>query len=146
MNTCIFDSPARRLALARYIACSLLAVAISVCMLSDANAEIGGFQSPHSGSSIYAYQLDGATIRVFDLVTPGKGFLAASIGTSDIQLQNAPTGLSVGSLRSDSSGDNIYLTFSCTGACRTVSSATSVTIQVKRTAYIGVDTLPATPY
>ena len=144
-NTCIFESPARRLALARHLACSLLAVAISVCMLSDANAEVHSFQSPHSGTSIYAYQLHGATIRVFDLVTPGKGFLAASIGTSDVRLQNAPTGLSVGSLRSDSSGDNIYLTFSCTGACRTISSAASVTIQVKRTAYIGVDTLPATP-
>ena len=145
MNTCNFESPARRLALAKHVACSLLAVAISVCVLPDANAEVIGFQSPYSGSSIYAYQLDGATIQVRDLVNPGKGFLSASISTSDIRFQSAPTGLSVGSLRASSDGDYIYLTFSCTGACRTVSSATSVTIEVKRTAYIGVDTLPATP-
>ncbi len=144
-NACVFESPARRPALARLVACSLLATAISVCLLSDANAEINGFQSPYSGSSIFAYQLHGATLDILDSANPGRGFLT-NIAADQIRLSGAPTGLTISSHQvDDERDDNLLLTFGCTGNCLTVSSNTSVTVQVKRTGYIGFSVLPATP-
>ncbi len=144
-NACLFESPARGPALARRVACSLLAAAMSVCMLPDANAEINGFQSPYSGSSIFAYQLHGATLDILDSANPGRGFLT-NIAADQIQLSGAPTGLTISSHQvDDERDDNLLLTFGCTGNCLTVSSNTSVTVQVKRTGYIGFSVLPATP-
>ena len=116
-------------------------------MLSDANAEITnqGFQSPYSGSSIFADQLHGATLDIVDLTNPGKGFLT-NIAADKIRLSGAPTGLTISSYRvDDERDDNLLLTFGCTGNCLSVSSNTSVTVQVERTGYIGWSTLPATP-
>ncbi len=143
-NACRFESPARRPALARRVACSLLAAAMSVCMLPDANAEIQGFQSPYSGSSIFAYQLHGATLDLIDLNNPGKGFVS-NLPASKIRFSGAPSGLTISSHRVDTGDDNLLLTFSCTGACLTVSSNTSVTVQIERTGYIQYGLLPATP-
>ena len=143
-NTCRFESPPGRLALARRVACSLLAAAMSVCMLPDANAEIQGFQSPYSGSSIFSYQLHGATLDLIDLNNPGKGFVS-NLPASKIRFSGAPSGLTISSHRVDTGDDNLLLTFSCTGACLTVSSNTSVTVQIERTGYIQYGLLPATP-
>ena len=143
-NACRFESPPRRPALARRVACSLLAAAMSVCMLPDANAEIQGFQSPYSGSSIFAHELHGATLDLIDLNNPGKGFVS-NLPASKIRFSGAPTGLTISSHRVDTGDDNLLLTFSCTGACLTVSSNTSVTVQIERTGYIQYGLLPATP-
>ncbi len=113
-------------------------------MLSDANAEVNGFQSPYSGSSIFADELHGATLELEDfLVAPGRGFASDSLSNIRFKSGTAPTGLSVASAYRDLVTDELHLTFSCTGNCLTVSSDTSVTIEVKNTGYQGGDTLPA---
>ena len=104
-------------------------------MLSDANAEIDRFQSPYSGNSIFAHQLHGATIGLKDFVNPGLGF-AALRPLSDYELSGAPSGLTISSRTVNTEDDELFLTFSCIGSCRTVSSNTSVTIRVRNTAYI----------
>ena len=114
-------------------------------MLPDANAEVDRFESPYSGTSIFAYQLDGATLRLSDFSNPGKGFLQ-NFNISNVRFKSgtAPTGLTISSRRGDAD-DYLYLTFRCTGNCLTVSSDTSVTIEVRKNSYIGNDILPATP-
>ncbi len=113
-------------------------------MLPDVNAEIRGFLSPYSGSSIYAYQLDGATLELEDfLQPPGRGFKNASgLGHYRFKSGTAPSGLSIASKRVDHN-DYLFLTFSCTGACRTVSSTTTVTIEVRNTGFQASDIIAA---
>ncbi len=140
-NTCLFESPSRRPALTRHIACSLGAAAISVCMLSDAvaniTAEVVQFTSPSgvSGSSIYADVLaaSGAEIEFTDY---HQGYSSQAL--SNYQLVSAPSGLEITNERTTpDSSDELYLTLRWTGSSRTVAAATTVTVQIRGRAWIG---------
>ena len=109
-DTCILESPVRRLSLARRIACSLLAAAISVCMLSDADATGVGFNSPSGtdGNTIYEDQFDSGTVGAKFVVFNINRF--SSWDTSKVRLQNAPTGLTI-------TGGRTYREFGSTRSC-----------------------------
>ena len=102
---------------------------ISVCMLSDADAENVGFRSPHSGTSIFANQLNGATFEIRQARYGYENRLGNQYDSTKHRLQNAPSGLSISSITVDGD-DDYHIVFRCTGACLSVSSDTTVTIQV----------------
>ena len=134
MNTCIFESPSRRPALVRHIASSLVAAAISLCMLSDAVAQSANvrFLSPSgvSGTNIYADVLaaSGATVE-FDGI--GNGYNNNAVNTA--RLSGAPSGLEIASSRINwGSLEELEVTLRWTGSSRTVSADTTVTVQNPR--------------
>ncbi len=139
-NTCIFKSPSRRPALAKHISCSLLAVAISLCMLSDAVAQSANvrFLSPSgvSGTNIYADVLaaSGATVE-FDGI--GNGYNNNAVNTA--RLSGAPSGLEIASSRINwDSLEELEVTLRWTGSSRTVSADTTVTVQIQGAGWNGV--------
>ena len=92
MNTCIFENLVCRLPLAKRIACSLLVVTISVCMLPDAKADF--FTDPSGiGTTIYEDQFGTGTVAAKFVAKHTRGF--TSWQTSQVQLHNAPTGLAI---------------------------------------------------
>ena len=139
MNTCIFESPSRRPALVRHIASSLVAAAISLCMLSDAVAQSANvrFLSPSgvSGTNIYADVLaaSGATVE-FDGI--GNGYNNNAVNTA--RLSGAPSGLEIASSRINwGSLEELEVTLRWTGSSRTVSADTTVTVQIQGAGWNG---------
>ena len=85
-------------ALAKWLASSLVAVAILVCLLPD--AEGAGFSSPAgiSGTTIYEDQLNGA--KFVSDVQPGGGYFTGQASNRfAYRFLNAPTGLSISGTR-----------------------------------------------
>ncbi len=98
-------------------------------MLSDADAENVGFVSPYSGTSIFANQLNGATFEIRQARYGYENRLGNQYDSTKHRLQNAPSGLSISSITVDGD-DDYHIVFRCTGTCLSVSSDTTVTIQV----------------
>ena len=150
VNTFIFESPARRPALAKWIACSLLVATISVCMLPDAKAD--GFSSPSGiGTTIFEDQFgSGAVAAKFIAQDVARRF--TFYNGPNVRLENAPTGLTIVNgrrsrnssfgCRSSGQQDCIEIDLGWSSAAD-VSSDTTVNVQVQGIQFAlrgGVDT------